>query len=284
MRTFVTVCAACLVVTPLGARDPAPSLADVLARVSAYVARYQQDFSTVVASERYVQTLTASAIPFGSAPPIMRREIVAEYALVPTRDGRTWVGFRDVVAVDGKPVGDTRERLEQLMRDPSADGFAEARRLAFASATHNLGPLVRTINVPTMALEFLAAPAQYRSRFAKRSERRADDAVTWELTFHERSRPTLIRTGTGRDLFARGVIVADPTSGRVLSTELATEHMDGGGVNRTRIRVRYAFDEHAQMWVPVEMREEYDTPRQRITATATYNNFRRFQTGARIVP
>jgi len=53
------------------------------------------------------------------------RDLVAELALVKTSDTIGWVGFRDVVSVDGKPIQDRQDRLMALFRSGTPD-FAES--------------------------------------------------------------------------------------------------------------------------------------------------------------
>jgi hypothetical protein len=67
-----------------------------------------------------------------------------------------WGCFRDVHEVDGRKVQDSNRRLEALF---SAMPLRSARQRADAllahSASYNLGPAMRNINFPTLALAFL---------------------------------------------------------------------------------------------------------------------------------
>ena len=49
------------------------------------------------------------------------------------------------------------------------------------------------------------------------------------------------------------------------------------------VAVSYALDEWLGVWVPVEMGEAYATGDDRLMATATYHNYRRFGVGARVL-
>ncbi|MCK7492273.1 MAG: hypothetical protein MZW92_12240 [Comamonadaceae bacterium] len=127
--------------------------------------------------------------------------LVSEFALVRVEDaGRTlWLAFRDVAEVDGRPVRDREERLQRLFRTPPANALAQARAIAFASAQYNIGDVVRTVNMPTLALEFLEPAAQTRSRFRKAAEETVDGVRAWVVSFEERARPTRIQDNQGAE-------------------------------------------------------------------------------------
>jgi hypothetical protein len=208
--------------------------------------------------------------------------LVSEFALVRVGDaGRTlWLAFRDVVDVDGRPVRDREERLQRLFRAPPADALAQARAIAFESARYNIGDVVRTVNVPTLALEFLEPPAQTRSRFRKVREELVDGVRAWVVSFEERAKPTRIRTTTAQDVKTKGLVWIDPDTGRILKSELDPQLQRG---LTARIATAYAADRRLGLWVPVEMTEVYGMESRTLTATATYTNFRRFETDVKYV-
>ena len=88
-------------------------------------------------------------------------------------------------------------------------------------------------------------------------------------------RKTLIRTGTGRDIPARGRFWIEPGTGRVLMSELTA---DSSAVRAT-IAVSYQSEPLLGYLVPIEMRERYEGRRDStlIEGNATYGNFRQFQ-------
>src|SRR5258708_29061257 len=93
-----------------------PSLKDVVRRMSAYAETYGEKGSIVVATERYTQDVN------GSRPPSMdHRVTVADFAIVKARGPYgEWVGFRDVVEVDGARITDREDRLIQLLTASAA--------------------------------------------------------------------------------------------------------------------------------------------------------------------
>lgn len=274
-------------------------LRTVLTRAGAYVEQYQEAFSLLVAEERYVQRVTRRVerrargeagevrAPGREQDSVIEtRQLMSEFALVRVTAGggvaaeaSRWLAFRDVVAVDGRPVADRGERLVRLFRDAPADALAQARAIAAESARYNVGDVVRTVNVPTLALEFFEPRRQPRMRYRRVGETESGGATVWVVAFEERGRPTLIRSPKGRDVAARGEARIDPESGRIVWTELAPE---GPRDLKTRITVVYAPDERVGLWVPVEMRELYEREGQRITGEAVYTNYRKFQVEVRV--
>jgi hypothetical protein len=71
-----------------------------------------------------------------------------------------------VYEVDGRPVRDRTDRLTKLFLAPHPDSQSQARRIAEESARFNLGgQVLRTITTPLLALQFIRAENQNRSRF-----------------------------------------------------------------------------------------------------------------------
>ncbi len=103
--------AAWIAAAPLAAagRDE-PSLKDVLRRMGAYVASYGEKTSIVVATERYTQEIGTSR-----RSPDNRRVTVGDFAIVRAEGLGGWVGFRDVIEVDGTPIGDREDRLIHVL-------------------------------------------------------------------------------------------------------------------------------------------------------------------------
>jgi hypothetical protein len=110
-----------------------------------------------------------------------------------------WSGFRDVIEVDGRRIGDRRNRLQALFTEGSPDA-REARRIADESARFNLGPARRNFNEPTATLFFMMPSTQSRFVFSRKGEVSIDGVHVWEIAFKETRRPTLIRTTDGRDV------------------------------------------------------------------------------------
>ena len=261
-------------------------LRDVLARAGAYVQDYHRRITTVVADEHYVQRSMAASgardeAPEGAGDVIEARELRSEFMLLPGIPGEGgWFAFRDVLEVDGRPVNSQRGRLEGWLAESRAGFMRRARALALEQARYNIGPVVRTINVPTLALEILMPANQERFRFRRAGTARHADPGVAAVTFEERRRPTMIRTPEGRDVRASGTLWIETATGRVVRTELRT---GGRGQVDAAIAVGYGLVPRLEMLLPASMEERYVAGGVRVTCTATYSNYRRFETDARIV-
>jgi hypothetical protein len=94
------------------------------------------------------------------------------------------------------------------------------------------------------------------------------------------ARPTIILANEA-DAPSSGRYWIDADTGRVLKTELVL-----GDNGEIRISTWYRPDERLGIWVPAKMTERYDYSNRlydSIQCEARYTNFRRFETGARIV-
>ena len=245
----------------------------LLRRAGQYVVGYHERLTAVVAEERYVQRLTRTGDDVSD-----ERTLRSEFAIVRGDADDGWLAIRDVLDVDGKPV-EERSRIEALLRAPRAQLKAAAFAMAAEQAKYNLGDVFRTINVPTLPLLFLLPDRQSRFRFRPVYAPGPAPASVAGVSYEERERPTIIRTPNGRSVVSRGRLWLDP-AGRVMKTELITAEPRG---LRVMITVSYDFDARLQLLVPVSMQESYVTADMEISASATYTNFRRFETDSRII-
>lgn len=255
---------------------PAPGMqhsdvSAVLRRAGDYARDYHRGLRAIVADEHYVQKASGEFD--------RERTLRSEFMMVRGL-GREemWLAFRDVLEVDGKAVGSSRGRLEQLLAESGTTFVDRTRALAKEQARYNLGDIVRTINVPTLPFEFLYAGQQSRFRFRAAGQATIGETPCVVLSYEERERPTLIRTPDGDDVIAKGTFWIEASNGRIWKTELRT----GGRVQST-ITVTYGLEPRLNLLVPLRMEESYITRETRISAVATYSNFRRFETDARII-
>jgi hypothetical protein len=277
--------------TPVHPRDPA--LDEMMMLVGRYVTDYAQETSLIVGVEHYDQRLLNAA-----QAQVQRRVTVAEFALVRTSDAIGWSGFRDVTEVDGKRIANHGARLQALFHGGSAD-LAEARRIADESAKYNIGATTRNFNEPTSVLFFFTPQTQARFALTRRGDQTIDGRTVWEIDFNETARPTLIRTSNGHDVPAQGTIWVNPSDGAVVRTRLLLTGFAGIG-SKTDVDVSYVLDSHLQIWLPAAMHERDDleltsqansggmfggfSARQRtsVVGTATYTDFKRFQTSGAV--
>jgi hypothetical protein len=196
-----------------------PTIESVLAKMAAYVAAYGEKASLIVAVERYSQSVLIEGSPAPSRP----RQLVAEFAIVKASGSANWVGFRDVVEVDGTALRDRRDRLVSLFTSKDGDA-SEVERIANESARFNVGPVVRNFNVPTTAMSFFLPGNLPRFRFTREGTKKIDGVNTWEIGFKETRSPTFVMTRSGRDVPIDGRLWINPDDGTVVRTRLHMIH------------------------------------------------------------
>jgi hypothetical protein len=275
------VCSSVLILAMLATpAQPSLSVKDVMKRVERYVAAYGEQAAIVVCTERYQQHAS------GSGNRESRRTLVSDFALVHADAIHGWLGFRDVLEVDGRKVADHDDRLARVLM-ASQGRFDEARRLSDESARYNIGALERNFNVPTTTLFFFTDDKHGRFKFTARAV--AEDG-TWEIAFRETDRPTLIRSPEGDSIPSSGTIWVQPQSGTIVRTVLRLDAI----ANRSRrgyggqgqVDVVYRRVDELNMWLPASMDEQFHAARTEIwdevSGHADYSNYRRFTTAVRI--
>ena len=233
-----------------------------LARLFEYADAYERQYSMLVAEEEYLQSHRGG-----------RTLTRADLLLV--RPANRWVSFRDVFEVDGRPVRDREERLQRLFLDPTPEAQARLQSVMDESAKHNIGPVVRSINVPLFPLDILKSWNRSRFDFRLGQDADVDGLRAWRIHYVERGHPTLVEGLEGEDVPIKGRFLVDQLTGAILETsvDLAKDTVTG------EIVVRYGRDQALGLWVPTEMRETYFQGGRRILmeGRADYSRFRRFQ-------
>jgi hypothetical protein len=271
-----------LIAVPLRAQAP-PTLDDVLARMRTYLSDYAKHLPAVIATEKYQQRA-------GSGVRAQRRMLESDYGIIQLPGDLEWLGFREVLSVDGKPVPDSAHRLAEIFAaavrvkpEPTKGAGAiarisQARQIAEESARYNLGPIYRTINDPSFVLEFLDGRNGHRMRFSKNGEETVGEVRAWVVKFQETGRPTIIQTRDRRDQPAQGRAWIDPASGRILRAEASVQPGFGAGNFIGTIDVTFVLDDKLGFAIPAKMTEKYTNRNLVVVSSgeATYSNFRRF--------
>jgi len=198
-----------------------------------------------------------------------------------------WAAFRDVWEVDGNKVRDRQDRLVRLFRDSPATARERARAILEESARFNLGPVHRTLNIPTLALLFLHQENQHRFAFELKGERSFHGTKVAEVGFSERVRPTLVAGDTSAGAPVKGRIWIDPERGAVVKTdaEYDIDPLDPNHTARARIVTEYRRDPKLSILVPDRMQEIYesavtgsggDSAVATVEATTRYSGYLRF--------
>jgi len=266
----------------------APELDAVLARAATYVSSYQLQLRGLVAEESYAQNVTTSQAQIQRNSPGTRtttnregRFLKSDLLLVKLGEDDSWLQFRDVFEVDRKPIRDRDQRLYKLFVDGKANAKAMADAIQEESARYNIGPVMRTINIPIMALLFFERSVQPGVEFkkgeagnVKRFTGLAPEERIWMIEFNEVRKGTMVKGANNRDLPSHGKVWIDSASGRILRTSLVTEDTE----LRATIDVVYRAEPGLELLVPAEMREIYNVRRSnaRIDGHATYSHYRQF--------
>ena len=247
----------------LSSRAQAPGLESALRAAAQYIEQYERDVTAVMAQEDYEQRVLSEA----------RVRRLRSDMLILAVEHAGWVELRDTFEVDGNRVRDRDERIAKLFMKPNPDAIQQAQRIALEGARFNISPrtfaLNRTLNVPLTALRFLRGPNQDRSTF--QLNRVEPSRII--LKFKEHAKPRLIASDDGSA--ATGSFTIEPTSGRVLESELqlATRRVAG------KFSVVYAEQPALKLWLPASMTESYTFggASAMLDGRATYSNFRVFR-------
>jgi hypothetical protein len=261
-----------------------PTLQTVLARAAVYVADYQKQLQGIVAEEAYSQNvITNGGRGVGGRGRMNRegRQLKSDVLMVKLGDEERWLQFRDVFEVDRKPVRDRDQRLYKLFVDGKANARAMAETIQSESARYNIGPVMRTINIPMLAMLFLERGNQQYVIFTQQpagNVKRFSAVAVLEdiclIEFKEVGTGTLIKGANNRDIHASGRFWIESSTGRVLRTELVAQDTN----LRAFVDVSYRIDPAVAVLVPGEMREIYNVRASdaRIDGKATYSHFRQF--------
>jgi len=267
---LLTVAACVIAFVPVA--EQCQTIDEVVERLDRYLVAYEHKLSAVVAEEQYDQWVTT---PFR---PDATRSLRSEFVFTRLPGGAPWTGFRDTFVVDGRPIRERDARLQDLLSNGSDDALERAARIVDENARYNLGDWLahRTINTPTLTLDFLHPRHRAQMSFRKGGEATIDGRRLWQIDFDERP-PFMIRTPAGVSQKTSGSVWVDPRTGVIMRTFLNVV------ISRDRdakITVEYRDEPKLGFAVPREMRESY---RPRVEGRARYSGFRRFDTSARIL-
>lgn len=275
-----------------GARQDPMSAAAVRARLIAYLSGYEQALGQLIATEDLTQWPIRSGLgEFIGANAQTYRDVtrahrlVSDVAFVPLPGNAGWLGFRDVRRVKNKEVSRRGPSLTELLATPTDDARARARALLLASARHNLGA-PRTINLPSLPLELLHERNEARFVIDQSEPDRMNDCASLRIHLVETVTPTLIQRPEGGNMPSQVTAWVEPASGALCRAEVRTRdaQLGAGGVDAV-VHVDFTYDPALDLRVPSKMYEEFLYPPRSVgVGEATYSNYRRFTTSARVLP
>ena len=247
----------------------------ILRRAAGFVRDLREQLNGVTADESYDQSV---ANPLAGAGNGARRSIRSEVLFMTLPDIPDLVFVRTVQQVDGRKVPDSTERLDRLFNDPPANPSSYLMQLKQESARFNIGAVLRTTGDPAFALRFLDPKIVPRFVFTHAGVERVGNIDATKLAFAEQDYPTLIAVN-GVSVPASGFVWVNPSDGALLRTNVRVNTPDGNA----SVTVDFQRDERLQQWVPSRMTETYGAgTTQETRCTATYANYRRFDSTIRV--
>lgn len=274
-RTAVVLIVTAFVVPALRAQSTA-ALDELLDRMGAYLIEYESQLSSVVAEERFDQRV------LGRITTGRWTRLESDVAFMRLPGNAEWLGFRDVKRVNSEAVKKGGPSIAEVLTSDRGD-MTKALAIANASARHNIG-LPRTINVPTAPLDIIHPRNRDAHRFELRGEETVEGIRTVVIGFEEITRPTLMREPTGVPLVSSGRVWVEPANGRIWRIEWMYQEERKRPWAPPRLRVDFQPHQELGFMVPVRMNETFWVQNGRGEGKASYRNFRRFGTSARIVP
>jgi hypothetical protein len=264
----------CAIAPTIAAHAQAPatpvdtSARAVVGKAVSYLKDYKEALQFVLADEVIVQDVfNARARRAG------HRETSGEYFLTYLATEGGWVGVRDIAVVDGVPV-ENRDNLRELLTKAS---FARiGRQLADRNARYNIGSVSRNVNDPMLALVILDDKHRSRFRFERRRVEPTPTGPLVTVNFTEREEPTLVRGADGSRIYAKGELLIDAATGRLVRTVITLKDKATTGTLTTV----FTENEKLGLWLPASFDERYDHEMGRLTelvvVKSIYTNYRRF--------
>lgn len=244
------------------------TLGVVLERLHQYLRDYAELLPATVAVERYQQRVGIRE----------RALLESEFGIVRVPNNPQWLGFRDVLNVNGRVIERRDERIVALFENRTVDAVEQAERITRESTRFNIGPIARTINDPAVVLELLDPRNANRMRFEKIRVGRHDNISVWIIRFRETKRPTIVRTSSQQDVLSSGLASIDPVTGRLVRVQATIDTL-----SRIRCEVDVTFQKVPQLdfWVPASMNERCFDGAFLQEGQASYDNYRKFTVDTR---
>jgi hypothetical protein len=262
-----------------------PTADEVRARLNIYLTDYEPKLSELIADEALLQRDVPRHEGRPGSEPFLKRTLQSEVAFIALPGDAGWLGFRRVLQLDAKPVDDTLGSLNSVLASGANDDYGKARLMLSDSARFNLGT-PRTINLPNLPLEVLQP--RHARRFTMRiaGSERISGHNTIKLVLVENATPTIIRAFDGSQMRSIVSAFVEPETGRLWKADVITRDPRPARVVFDHV-VSVTFQENRALGllVPAKMHEDFFAGHDRKAwGDATYANYRRFQTSARIVP
>ena len=213
-----------------------------------------------------------------------RRRMSSDFLL--TRIEGEWFGVRNVLTVDQRRVDGKPADFARILAQSPVSAAQQVEAITVDNRRYDIGDFIRTVNVPTFPLKILHSSNVGRFVFEKGDQKKIGNTTAWEIRFSEASHPTIIRDVNDNDQAQHGSLWIDPDTGTILKTETRINARPlrflGKVTLKVTLIVTYKLSSKLNMLVPDMMEERYDSESNRVDATATYSNFRRFETEVKL--
>ena len=241
IRVLAVICGSSLI-----AHAQKPAVADVMKSAGVYLAQYAQKIGTLVAEEEYTQREPAA----GNAA---SRRLTSDVVFTGLDKGQL-ATYRDVVSIDARDVRQRDGRLAALFKDgPTQAAQDQANAWSDEGLRYYLSPNLRTVDMPTLALEFLRTENQPQSEFSLDGGlRNQDGAQVATVRFKANKGAAILPTPEGSTTLGKAWI--DLATGVIRQTELAVS----GKRFMLTTTTKYTHDKGLDLWVPSEVSQQVD--------------------------
>jgi len=260
-----------------------PSASAVLANARAYLEKYKEELTFLIADEQYVQEIRYQT-PLERRMP-QSRTMKSEIYFISLPPSSDWMAIRDVQSIDGKTVTDKPNVPNMLATIPAAQ--VEASLKAY-NARYNIGRTIRNFNEPTLSLLVLQPQRASSVTFDMKGIATSQGVQVATLAFREAGPETVLRDLSLKPILSEGELLAEVGTGRIRRAQLKAKL----GTVKVEFTTTYVQDATLHELVPAAFQEQYEDglyhanarnepgnvePYEQIVCEAKYSHFRRFE-------
>ena len=273
------VLAALVAVVASSQPQSSPELISVVQRATEYVTQYEAELGNLIGSEEYVQNAVWLAPSGRGGNPMVakrsQRRVSSDFLIIQV--GPEWAALRKANRVDGSKIKESEPAFEDSFDNSPEANHKRLLEMKAESTRYNIGDIIRSINLPTVALKVLRESEVSRFAFEHAGSSKIEGVQTWVVRFREQVSPTLVIGGQGEFLYSSGTLWIEPETGRVLRTEFSVENRYAPSRVKARSVVTYSEGKNIKLLVPSLMDEHYESEFNTVDCKAYYSNFRAFE-------
>lgn len=242
-RRWVPVCVIVTLLPCAMRAQKNPAATDVIQAAADYLTKYSRQLGVIAAEEEFQQYDVTSG-KMGTPVRLTNDVVIFGNGLGQART------FRDLAAVDSRPVRTRDDRLLLLMKGADEQRLARADETTDAAVRRYITPDLHGLDDPFLALEFLRTENQARSTFKIDGTRNMNGAAVAIVKFTEQKSPRLIPSP--EEAPAVGKFWIETATGVVRQTEMSLT----GRSSNFHCIVKYARDAGLDLWLPSELDQE----------------------------